>query len=220
MRHIRNDRAGATVTPARLLGTTLLLLTAAAARGDGQPPAREATTVGVSVMAGGMIVGDSRLAITKASIARGRWALMLDLTRDDTRESWDVDDSSGEYVLWGLSAQLRRYSRDGERGFFAEAGAGSAKASLRVIDAEGGHIDRAASLPMATWGIGGRFGIGSSTSFIEVGFRSAIALRERHLHADATPPEGSTDDFVTYHSWYFKQGRATGQPYLGIGLRF
>lgn len=171
-------------------------------------------------MAGGMIVGESRLAITKSSISHGRWALMLDLTRDDTRETWEVDDSRGEYVLWGLSAQIRRYSRDGERGFFAEAGAGSAKASLRVLDALDAHTDRSATIPMATWGIGGRFGIGSTASFIEVGYRSAIALRERHLHSDTTPPVGSTDDFVTYHSWYFKQGRATGQPYLGIGWRF
>lgn len=220
MWHISNRVAVATATPARLIGTTLLLLAIATSRGEGQPPVRQAATVSVSVMAGGMIVGDSRLAITKASIASGRWALMLDLTRDDTRETWDVDDSRGDYVLWGLSGQIRRYSRDGERGFFAEAGAGSAKASLRVTGAGGAHTDRSATIPMATWGVGGRFGVGSSAAFIEVGYRSAIALRERHLYTDANPPEGSTDDFVTYHSWFFKQGRATGQPYVGVGVRF
>lgn len=220
MRHISNRLAVASVAPARLLGTTLLLISAIASRGEGQPPTREAASVGVSVMAGGMAVGDSRLALTKVSIDAGRWALMLDLTRDDTRESWDVDDSRGTYVLWGLSAQVRRYTRAGGRGFYAEAGAGSAKASLRVTDAQGAHTNRSATIPMGTWGVGGRFGIGSSASFIEVGYRSAIALRERHVYTDATPPEGSTNDFVTYHSWFFKQGRATGQPYLGIGLHF
>lgn len=220
MRHISNRLAVASVAPARLLGTTLLLISAIASRGEGQPPHREAASVAFSVMAGGMAIGDSRLEMTKVSIEGGRWALMLDLTRDDTRERWDVDDSRGTYVLWGLSAQLRRYTRDGGRGFYFEGGAGSAKAALRVTDVQGLHTDRAAKIPMATWGVGGRFGIGSTSSFVEIGYRSAIALRERHLYTDATAPAGSTGDFVTYHSWYFKRGRAMGQPYLGLGVRF
>lgn len=220
MQHIPTRAPRAPLSPARLLGTTLAFLTLAASRGDGQPPIRDSSAVAVSIMGGGMLVGDSRLAVTKASLEGERWALMLDLTRDDTRETWELDDSRGEYVLWALSAQLRRYSRHGGRGFFFEAGAGSARASLLVTEVGGAATNRHATVPMATWGVGGRFGIGRSVSFVEVGYRSAIALRERHMFTDAVPPEGSTNDFVTYHSWYFRQGRATGQPYLGIGLRF
>ena len=47
-----------------------------------------------------------------------------------------------------------------------------------------------------------------------------VVLSERHLYTDDAHPAGSTDDFVTYHSWYFKRGRSTGQPYAGIGMRF
>jgi hypothetical protein len=187
---------------------------------DAQRPTRAATSTHVSVMGGGMLVGDSRLALGKVSLEGGRWALMLDLTRDDTRERWAVDDSRGDYVLWGRSAQLRRYTRDAGRGFFIEGGGGTARASLRVTDALGARVDRAATVPMATWGIGGRFGVGASASFVEVGYRSVVVLRERHLHTAETPPDGSTRDFVTYQSWYFKRGRATGQPYVGFGLRF
>lgn len=206
--------------PARRLGTTLAFLAFAASRGDGQPPIRDSSAVAVSIMGGGMLVGDSRLALSKASLEGERWAFMLDLTRDDTRETWEIDDSRGEYVLWALSAQLRRYSRHGGRGFFVEAGGGSAKASLLVADAGGASTTRHATVPMATWGGGGRFGTSRSSSFVEVGYRSVIALRERHMFTEAAAPEGSRKDFVTYHSWYFKRGRATGQPYLGVGLRF
>lgn len=169
-------------------------------------------------MAGGVVVGDSRLYLAKGSVARGRWALMLDLTRDATRERWNVDDSRGDYIAWGASAQLRRYSREDALGWFLEGGAGSARAALKV---QAGDLAerRTGNVALGTWGAGARVGVGGA-AFLELGYRGIVVLTERHLYTDDAPPPGSTDDFVTYRSWYFKRGRSTGQPYAGVGLRF
>jgi hypothetical protein len=121
--------------------------------------------------------------------------------------------------MWSASAAARRYTRPGARGFFAEAGGGAARIALEVTP-EGGAAaaTRRATVPLAAWGAGGRFGIGRSPAFAELGYRSAIPLATRHLYTDPAPPKGSTRESVTYRSWYFGRGKPASQMYVGLGL--
>jgi hypothetical protein len=186
-----------------------------------RPTARPAPTA-ASVVAGGFLIGESRLALLKAEQARGRWSLVLDVTRDAVDERWSPSAtqvaSRGDYVLWGASAALRRYTRTAGRGLFAEIGGGAARAALDVTPDGGAAVTRRATVPLASWGVGGRLGIGRSPAFLEAGLRSVIPLATRHLHAGDTPPSGSTRDYVTYQSWYFGRGKPTSQMYVGVGL--
>jgi hypothetical protein len=120
--------------------------------------------------------------------------------------------------MWSASAAVRRYTRPEARGFFAEAGGGAARAALAVSPEGAGEETRRATLPLAAWGVGGRFGIGRSPAFLELGYRSAIPLATRHLYTDDAAPEGSTREGVTYRSWYFGRGRPASQLYVGVGL--
>jgi hypothetical protein len=122
--------------------------------------------------------------------------------------------------MWGASAALRRYTRDAGRGLFAEVGGGVARAALDVTPDGGATVTRRTTVPLATWGLGGRLGLGRVPAFVEAGLRSAIPLATRHLHAGDTPPEGSTRDLVTYQSWYFGRGKPSSQMYLGLGMRW
>jgi hypothetical protein len=176
-----------------------------------------------SLVLGGMIVGTSRLALVKGELARGKWALVSDLTRDDTRESWDATitraASRDEYVLWASSSALRRYTRPGGRGFYVEAGAGMSQLSLRSRTEEGATTRRKASLALATWGVGTRVAVRADRAFVELAFRSAVPLQTRHLHAADEPPAGSTSTRVSYQSWYLGRGKSTGQFFVALGLR-
>jgi hypothetical protein len=187
------------------------------------PTTAPATRAATSLVAGGFLIGDSRLALLKGEHARGRWALVADVTRDAVAERWTPSAtqvaSRGEYVMWGASAALRRYTRDAGRGFFAEVGGGAARATLDVTPDGGARVTRRATVPLATWGVGGRAGLGRMPAFVEGGLRSAIPLATRHLHAGDSPPVGSTRELVTYQSWYFGRGKPSSQMYLGIGLR-
>jgi hypothetical protein len=209
-------------TATRRILTSLALPFAAldSAQGQARPAHDLGRSLTSSVMVGGVAIEDSRLALGKFSLERGHWALVADITRDATRERWDLDASRGDYTLWGGSLHARRYSRPGGRGFFVEAGGGAGRAALNVTEADGTQERRKATVPLAAWGVGGRISLGRSAGFLELGYRSITPLATRHLHAGDTAPEGSTRDFVTYQSWYFGRGKSTGQPYLGLGLTF
>jgi hypothetical protein len=79
-------------------------------------------------------------------------------------------------------------------------------------------VARRATVPLAAWRVGGRFGIGRSPAYAELGYRNAIPLATRYLFTDPTPPDGRTREGVTYRSWYFGRGRPASQLYVGLGL--
>jgi hypothetical protein len=217
----------AAVHAPRLAWTRAAALIAALLGASATPAAAQvdpaAATRATSVTVGGFLIADSRLALAKVEHARGRWSLVGDVTRDGVHERWSTSAtqvaSRGEYVMWSASAAARRYTRPRARGFFAEASGGVARAALEVTP-DGGvaAATRRATVPLAAWGVGGRFGIGRSPAFAELGYRSAIPLATRHLYTDPAPPEGSTRESVTYHSWYFGRGKPTSQMYVGLGL--
>jgi hypothetical protein len=177
-----------------------------------------------AVVFGGMILGDSRLALVKGELSRGKWAAVGDITRDDTRESWEATPqrlgSQDSYVLWATSTTIRRYSRTGGRGVYAEIGGGAARMTLRSRVNNAADTTRTATIPMATWGVGTRAGLGRTRAFVELAYRSAVPLQTRHVHIDATPPAGSTNDAISYRSWYLGRGKPSGQLYAALGVRF
>jgi hypothetical protein len=187
-----------------------------------QTPSANAPASATSLLLGGFLIADSRLALAKVEHARGRWALVGDVTRDGVNERWTPTStqvaSRGAYVLWAASLSARRYTREGGRGFYGEVGGGAGRATLEVTPDAGATVARRATVPLATLGIGGRLGVGQTPAFVELGLRSAIPLATHHLHAGATPPAGSTRDLVSYQSWYFGRGKASSQMYVGIGL--
>lgn len=174
----------------------------------------------MSAVVGGMAVGESRLLASKLSVEVGRWALVGDITRDAATESWAASASSGDYLLWGFSGGIRRYTRSGGRGTFVEATAGVASLRFRVTEADGSSVQRKADLPMMSWGVGHRFGIPWGGTFVELAYRANIPMRNTHLYVDDTPPETRPQQPITERSWYLGRGRATGQLYLGVGLHF
>jgi hypothetical protein len=203
--------------PARAVA---LLVTALAVTSP-DAAAQDAPARASSVAVGGFLIGESRLVLAKVERARGRWALVADVTRDGVRERWPADAthgaSRGDYVMWSASAAVRRYTRPGARGFFAEASGGAARATLEVTG-DGAARTRTATVPLAAWGAGGRLGIARSPAFVELGYRSAIPLATRHLHTDDVAPDGSTRESVTTRSWYFGRGKPASQLYVGVGL--
>jgi hypothetical protein len=184
--------------------------------------AHTATTT--SVLIGGFAVGQSRLALAKIELVHGQWAVIGDMTRDAVTQTWETtagqQASRGSYRLWAGSGAIRRYSRSEARGFFVEAGGGGAQARLAVTPASGPVAVRTAIIPLATAGVGGRAGIGAGRAFVELGLRSAIPITTRHLYTDATAPDGSTSETVSYRSWYFGRAKPTSQFYAGLGASF
>ncbi len=225
---VRAHHPGADSAAAALL--LALAAAPAAAQQVPAPPARVAAppTAGdpaapraTSLLLGGFAVAKSRLALAKLEHARGRWALVADVTRDGVKEDWSAraarPASRGDYVLWAASAAARRYGRPGARGFYAEAGGGVARAALEVTPDGGAAATRRAGVPLAVLGAGGRFGIGRTPAFVELGWRTSVPLATRHLYTDAAPPVGSTRDPVSYHSWYLGRGKASSQLFIGLG---
>ncbi len=180
------------------------------------PPARA-----TSLVLGGFAVAKSRLALAKLEHARDQWALIADVTRDGVKERWSARTarpaSRGDYVMWAASAAVRRYSRPGARGLYAEAGGGVGRAALEVTSDGGEGATRRAVVPLAALGAGARFGIGRTPAFVELGLRTSVPLATRHLYTDAAPPAGSTRDPVTYQSWYLGRGKASSQLFIGLG---
>jgi hypothetical protein len=219
MHAVLRRSAAALAALASLLTRPLLAQDAAPQSSSARPAGVRSAT---SQVAGGFLIGASRLALVKGEHARGRWALVADVTRDAVQERWSSSAtqvaSRGDYVMWGASAALRRYTRDAGRGLFAEIGGGGARAALEVTPDGGAALTRRATVPLATWGVGGRLRFGRVPAFLEGGLRSAIPLATRHLHAGDTPPAGSTRGFVSYQSWYFGRGKSTSQMYVGVGL--
>ena len=172
-----------------------------------------------SLFLGGFLIKKSTLFIGKVGFERGHFGVVADITRDAVKEKWEVDNTKGHYVLWVYSLSGRYYFRPMGRSFFAEVGVGTSKANL-TVDYGSHSIKKTTSLPLASWGLGWRFGKKPRGLFGEVGFRNAYALKERHLYTDATKPAGSTNEGVTYHSWYFKKGKSTASLYLGVGFSF
>jgi hypothetical protein len=186
------------------------------------PAATAARASATSLLVGGFVIAESRLALAKVEHARGRWAIVGDMTRDGVIERWTPTTtqvaSRGAYTLWAASLAARRYTRDGGRGFYGEVGGGAGRAALNVTPDGGATVTRRATVPLAMLGVGGRLGVGRTPAFVELGLRSAIPLATRHLHAGATPPPGSTREPVSYQSWYFGRGKASSQMFVGIGL--
>lgn len=189
-----------------------------------QPPTPAAPVFTKAIVIGGMQIGESQLALVKGEFTRGKWAMVSDLTRDGTRETWAATPtrarSRDEYVLWASSSAVRRYTRAGGHGFFAEAGAGMSQLTLRSRADDDAVTTRKGNIVMATWGAGTRVNLGGARSFVELAYRSAVPLQTRHLHIAATPPAGSTDEAVTYQSWYLGRAKPTGQFYAALGVRF
>jgi hypothetical protein len=175
-----------------------------------------------SLMLGGFAVAQSRLALAKAEHARGLWSVIADVTRDGVRERWTArapqPASRGAYVLWAASAGVRRYTRAGARGFYAEGGGGVSRASLEVTPEGGVAAVRRATVPLAALGAGGRFGIGRTPAFVELGLRTSVPLQTRHLYTDAAPPAGGRREPVSYHSWYLGRGKPSSQMFVGVGV--
>lgn len=176
-----------------------------------------------AALVGGFAISDSRLGLAKFEKSHGKWSLISDLTRDATSEQWDAAAdqiaSRGQYVLWASSTSLRRYTRANGRGLYAEIGGGLGKAKLEVTPVGQRATTHRTNVPFATWGVGGRRGLGYGGLFVEGGFRTAIPLATRHAYAGASAPEGSTREPISYQSWYFGRGKGTSQMYLGLGVR-
>jgi hypothetical protein len=173
-----------------------------------------------SVVAGGMVIGASRLAVGGVAVTRSQWSLVAQINRDAVRQQWAVDGSSGAYTLWGAGLSVRRYTRPRERGVFFEVGGAQARPDLIVTEASGARTSRRAQLPLATVSIGTRRHLGRSGAFGELAYRYVTPLETLHLHPDESPPEGSTSESVSYRSWYFKRGRGTRQVVVGLGWTF
>jgi hypothetical protein len=177
-----------------------------------QPSAAECS---YSFMTGGMIIDKSTLWINKISMERKHIGLLIDITRDTYKETWD-DQSTGKYKLWSLSAAGRYYLKPYGRSLFAEISLGLAVPDLTVNDVHGKEqIVR--NLGLTAWGLGWRFGKNRSRLFGEIGFRSALPLKTLHLFTGAGPLPGSTGKSITYHSWYFEKLKGTSQLYIGAG---
>jgi peptidoglycan/LPS O-acetylase OafA/YrhL len=180
--------------------------------------APRATDAQTSVMAGGMIIGESRLLVGRVAVSRSKWSLVADITRDALRQQWAADGAVGVYRLDAAGLSLRRYGRQRDGGVFLEIGGGSARPDFVVTESSGIQTRRKAKLAVATAGIGTRREIPKTGLFLEVAYRHAIPLATVHLFPDEVPPVGSTSDFVSFRSWYFERGRGTGQVVVGLGL--
>lgn len=173
-----------------------------------------------SMMVGGMIIGESRLLVGKLAVTKSRWSLVADITRDAVRQNWAADGSTGSYTLDAFGIGVRRYSRPCESGVFVELAGGQARPDFVVTESTGVLTRRQAQLAVASAGIGTRRHVPNAGFFLEFAYRHVVPLATVHLYPDELPPAGSTTDFVSYRSWYFKRGRGTGQMVVGVGLTF
>jgi hypothetical protein len=209
-----------------VLTAALLAAAAPAAQAQTVPPARSGSGTDANVLAvavGGFVIGPSRLALVKIEAARGRWSVVGDLTRDATQEEWEASAtqiaSRGDYVAWAAMGAVRRYARSGARGVFAELGGGAARATLTVTEPGVADVGRRGTVPLAAWGLGWRSGGPQALGFVELGFRNGVGLATRHLYVDGASPPGSTEQAVSYRSWYLGAGQPTSQFYIALGLR-
>jgi hypothetical protein len=204
----------------RCVIAALAALTLAAPTDAEAQRAPEGARPTMSALIGGMAVGESRLLASKLSVELGRWALVGDITRDAATERWTPSASSGDYLLWGFSGAVRRYTRTGGRGTFLEASAGVASLRFRVTEADGRSEQRNAEVTMMGWGLGHRFDIPWGKTFLELAYRANVPMRTTHLYVDDTPPDVRPREPISERSWYLGRGQATGQLYLGVGLHF
>jgi hypothetical protein len=144
-----------------------------------------------SLMLGGFAVAQSRLALAKAEHARGLWSVIADVTRDGVRERWTA-----------------RAPQPASRGAYV----------LWAAPEGGVAAVRRATVPLAALGAGGRFGIGRTPAFVELGLRTSVPLQTRHLYTDAAPPAGGRREPVSYHSWYLGRGKPSSQMFVGVGV--
>ncbi len=171
-----------------------------------------------SVLIGGVYTGESLLLITKLGYEYGHLGINIEFSNDQTREKWP-DGSKGSYHLYAPALTGRLYLKPHGRGPFAEAGAAGAVASLTVRQ-DGRQVTWRGALPLASWGVGWRFGRRPRGWFGEMAFRSNYALRTLHLYTDAAAPEESKAGTIAYQSWYLQKGKAYPQLYVGIGYSF
>lgn len=173
-----------------------------------------------SAFTGGIIYGRSVLSTNKLGWEKKHLGLLVDFTYDDYREKWD-DGSKSTFGLYGLSVGARYYTKPMGRGFFAEGFGGYAytQVKTRMQDQQKEVRDKD-FLPMTGLGLGYRFGKKPKGLFGEVAYRSTIPLKDTHLYTTDQKPDPQVLDNISYQSWIFEKGKASGQLYIGIGYSF
>lgn len=173
-----------------------------------------------SAFSGGMVFGSSILSTTKFGYERNHIGLTADVSFDSYREKWD-DGSKSTFALYGISMGGRYYTRLMGRGFFAEGFGGYSLVKLNTSEnSTGKKIIDSEYLPVTGLGLGYRFGKKPRGLFGEVAYRATVPLKNVHLYTTNTKPDPQVVDNISYQSWIFEKGKASGQFYLGIGYSF
>ena len=173
-----------------------------------------------SVFSGGMIVGESILSTTKFGYEKKHFGLSADFTYDDYQEKWN-DGSKSKFALYGVSIGARYYSGSMGRGFFAEGFGGYGLARLTTTqNTQNKEIKDSDYLPVTGLGLGYRFGRKPKGLFGEVAYRATVPLKNVHLYTTDDKPDPQSVSNISYQSWVFEQGKASGQFYVGIGYSF
>jgi hypothetical protein len=173
-----------------------------------------------SAFSGGMIVGQSILSTTKFGYEKKHFGLSADFTFDNYREKWN-DGSKSKFDLYGVSVGARYYTRSMGRGFFAEGFGGYGLARLTTNQStQKQQLKESEYLPVSGVGLGYRFGRKPKGPFGEVAYRATVPLKNVHLYTTDDKPDPQAVSNISYQSWIFEKGKASGQFYVGIGYSF
>jgi hypothetical protein len=173
-----------------------------------------------SAFSGGMIVGQSILSTTKFGYEKKHFGLSADFTFDSYQEKWS-DGSESKFALYGVSVGVRYYTSSMGRGLFAEGFGGYGLTQLTTKqNAMKQELYDSDYLPVTGLGMGYRLGKKPKGLFGELGYRSTVALKNAHLYTTDDKPDPNAVGNISYQSWIFKKGKASGQFYLGIGYSF
>lgn len=173
-----------------------------------------------SVFSGGMFLGESVLSTTKVGFEKKHFALSTDFTIDNYHEKWD-DDSTSKFNFYGVSVGARYYTRPMGRGFFVEGFGGYGFTKLTTNQSTSTTILKDTnSLPVSGIGLGYRFGKKPKGLFGEVAYRATVPLKNVHLYTTDDKPDPENISNISYQSWIFEKGKASGQFYLGVGYSF
>lgn len=174
----------------------------------------------LSVFSGAMFFSQSILSTSKLGYEKKHLGISADFTYDSYREKWD-DGSKSTFTLYGASVGARYYTRPMGRGFFAEGFGGYGLAQLNTCECnQGKEIKVREYLPLTGLGLGYRFGKRPKGFFGEIAYRTTIPLKNVHLYTTDEKPDPQGLDNISYQSWIFEKGKASGQLYVGIGYSF
>jgi hypothetical protein len=160
------------------------------------------------------------MANAKIAYERGHFALSADYSFTYKEMKRSLDNSQDDYQLQYGTVSGRAYTGKLGRGFFAELGVGGSFNVLKTTFSDNNTIRKFGFAPVATAGLGYRYGKKPTGFFAELSCRSAFALSENHLFTTSEAPANSTKSKYSYHSFHLDRFTQVFHPSLSIGYSF